>query len=206
MSDASKHLVRRHFEEIWNERNLAACDELIAEDFTEHAAAPFAPSAPGRVHGPAAMRATVGWLVSQFPDIHMEIECIIAERELVAVRVLSTGTNLGTVDGGPRPTGKSFAARQSHWFRIADRQLAEHWSTRDDLSTMLQLGLIQPPKPLRPPAKIELYSERSEMPASTARERSGHRAASVAASSSVATGPSWTIAPTRERGATSRWC
>jgi predicted ester cyclase len=150
MSDASKDLVRRHFEEIWNERDLDACDELMAEDFTENAAAPFAPSAPGEVHGPSAMRGTVKWLVSQFPDIHMEIESIIAERDVVAARVLSTGTNLGTVDGGPRPTGKSFAARQSHWFRIADRQLVEHWSTRDDLSTMLQLGLIQPPVPRRP--------------------------------------------------------
>jgi steroid delta-isomerase-like uncharacterized protein len=149
-SDASKDLVRRHFEEIWNERNLDACDELMAEDFIENAAAPFAPSAPGKVQGPSAMRATVEWLVSQFPDIHMQIESIIAERDLVAARVLSTGTNLGTVDGAPPPTGKCFAARQSHWFRIADRQLVEHWSTRDDLSTMLQLGLIQPPGPARP--------------------------------------------------------
>ena len=63
------------------------------------------------------MRATVQWLVSQFPDIHMEIESIIAEGDLVAARVLSTGTSLGTVGGAPPPTGKSFAARQSHWFR-----------------------------------------------------------------------------------------
>jgi len=51
------------------------------------------------------MRATVQWLVSQFPDIHMEIESIIAEGDLVAARVLSTGTSLGTVGGAPPPTG-----------------------------------------------------------------------------------------------------
>jgi len=33
MSDANKELVRRHFEEIWNERNLAACDEIMAVDY-----------------------------------------------------------------------------------------------------------------------------------------------------------------------------
>jgi steroid delta-isomerase-like uncharacterized protein len=147
MSDTGKNLVRRHFDEIWNERNLAACDELMAEDFMENAAAPFAPTAPGKVHGPSAMRETVKWLVQQFPDIRMEIESIIAEGDLVAARVLSTGTNLGAVDGGVPPTGKSFAARQSHWFRISNGQLIEHWATRDDLSAMTQLGMIQHPGP-----------------------------------------------------------
>lgn len=147
MSSAGKDLVRRHFEEIWNERNLDQCAELMAEDFIEHAAAPFAASAPGKVHGPSAMRGTVQWLVSQFPDIRMEIESIIAEGELVAARILSTGTDLGAVEGGPPPTGKSFAARQTHWFRIADGRLAEHWATRDDLSAMLQIGVINRPGP-----------------------------------------------------------
>ena len=45
------------------------------------------------------------------------------------------------------PTGKRFAARQSHWFRIADGKLAEHWATREDLVAMLQLGVLQPPGP-----------------------------------------------------------
>lgn len=43
------------------------------------------------------------------------------------------------------PTGKRFIARQSHWFRVADGKLVEHWATRDDLTAMLQLGILQPP-------------------------------------------------------------
>ena len=35
MSEANKELVRRHFEEIFNRQNLAACDEGIAEDYWE---------------------------------------------------------------------------------------------------------------------------------------------------------------------------
>ena len=45
------------------------------------------------------------------------------------------------------PTGKRFAARQSHWFRVADATLVEHWATREDLVAMLQLGVVQPPGP-----------------------------------------------------------
>jgi predicted ester cyclase len=145
MSEANKNLVRRHFEEIWNRRDLSVCEEIMAFDYTENAAAPFAMSSPGKVNGPAATRGTVAWLTAQYPDIHMELESIVAEDDLVAVRVLSTGTNLGRVDGGPPATGKPFTARQSHWFRVADGQLCEHWATRDDLTTMLQLGVIQAP-------------------------------------------------------------
>ena len=147
MSEANKTLVRRHFEEIWNARDLAACDELMAADYVENAAAPFATLAPGAVHGPTAMRETVAWLTAQFPDIRMTVEAVIADGDLVAARVLSTGTNLGRIEGGPPATGRTFEARQTHWFRVTGGQLCEHWATRDDLTAMLQLGVLRPPGP-----------------------------------------------------------
>jgi len=145
MSEANKQLVRRHFEETFNRRNLAVCSEIMAEEFVEHAAEPFAKSAPGKVNGPQAMRQTAEWLLAQFPDLHMTIEAMVAEGDTVAVRILSEGTNLGPLNGVLPPTGKRFSARQSHWFRVEDDKLVEHWATREDLPTMLQLGIIQPP-------------------------------------------------------------
>lgn len=144
MSEANKELVRRHFEEIWNRKNLAVADELMAEEYVEHAVAPFGQGEPGRVHGPAAMRQTAEWLLAQFPDLHMTIEAIVAEGDTVAVRILSEGTNLGPLNDVVPPTGKRFAARQSHWFRVEDGKLAEHWAIREDLPAMLQLGVVQP--------------------------------------------------------------
>jgi predicted ester cyclase len=147
MSEANEELVRRHFEELFNGRNLAAADELMAKDYLEHALAPFGRAEPGRVDGPAAMRQTAEWLLAQFPDLHMTIEAMVAEGDTVAVRVLSEGTNLGPLNGVVPPTGRRFAARQSHWFRVADAKLVEHWATREDLVAMLQLGVVQPPGP-----------------------------------------------------------
>jgi predicted ester cyclase len=80
----------------------------------------------------------------------MTVEAIVAEGDTVAVRVLSEGTNLGPLNGVVPATGKRFSARQSHWFRVEDGKLAEHWATREDLSAMLQLGVVQPPG--RPPS------------------------------------------------------
>jgi predicted ester cyclase len=150
MSEANKELVRRHFEELWNHKDLAVADELMARDYLEHAVAPFGQTEPGRVNGPMAMRQTAQWLLTQFPDLQMTIEAMVAEGDTVAVRVPSEGTNLGPLNGVVPPTGKRFAARQSHWFRVADGRLAEHWATREDLVAMLQLGVVQPPA--RPPA------------------------------------------------------
>jgi hypothetical protein len=31
MSDTNKNLVGHHFEEIWDQRTMAACDELMAD-------------------------------------------------------------------------------------------------------------------------------------------------------------------------------
>ena len=45
------------------------------------------------------------------------------------------------------PTGRTFASTQTHWLRIADGQVIEHWANRDDLGTALQLGWV-PPTPL----------------------------------------------------------
>jgi len=145
MSEANKELVRRHFEEIFNRQNFSVCDEIMAEDYVEHAVAPFGQSAPGRVNGPQAIRQTAEWLLAQFPDMRMTIEAMVSEGDIVAFRVLSEGTNLGPLNGVIPPTGSRFGARQSHWYRVADGKLTEHWATREDLQAMLQLGAIQPP-------------------------------------------------------------
>jgi len=103
----------------------------------EHAAAPFAQSAPRRVNGPHAMRASAEWLLARFPDLHMMIEEVISDGDIEVVRILSEGTNCGALDDVVPRTGKRFIARQSHWFRVTGGKLVEHWATRDDPTAML---------------------------------------------------------------------
>jgi hypothetical protein len=44
------------------------------------------------------------------------------------------------------PTGKRFAATQTHWFRLRDGRIVEHWANRDDQGMAMQLGWV-PPSP-----------------------------------------------------------
>jgi hypothetical protein len=50
----------------------------------------------------------------------------------------------GKVERAFAPTGRTFAVTQSHWFRIADGQVVEHWANRDDMGNAIQLGWIPP--------------------------------------------------------------
>ncbi|GHE11163.1 ester cyclase [Streptomyces alanosinicus] len=47
-------------------------------------------------------------------------------------------------DGAFPPTGKTFSVPQTHWCRIADGRLIEHWANHDDLGQAVQLGWIPP--------------------------------------------------------------
>ena len=93
------------------------------------------------------MQSVVEWMVAQFPDVHMTIEAIAVDDDVVVARVLTEGTNLGKLGGVIPPTGKRFSARQTHWYRVRDGKLAEHWATRDDLTAMMQLGVLGPAAP-----------------------------------------------------------
>ncbi len=137
-------LVRAWIEAFSSGRNREGTP-IVADAFVEHAVAPFGGEAPGLVDGPAHLREVSAWLRAQFPDIRMEVEAMAAEAGLVAVLVRSSGTNAGPLNGVIPPTHRRFSSRQTHWFRVADGRLAEHWATRDDLSTMLQLGILPGP-------------------------------------------------------------
>ena len=109
-----------------------------------------------RVPGPAGFYSTALWLRAAFAGLHYDIHHAIAAGELVAVNSTMNGrhtapwavyTGDGTIDTVFPPTNRTFAMTQSHWFRIKDGVIIEHWANRDDLGTARQLGWI-PPTPV----------------------------------------------------------
>ena len=142
-----RELARRFFEDVLNGADPAAVEEIVAERYHEHALAPFGDSEPGVVAGPVHVTEVARSLREQFTDLHITVEHLIADHDHVAALVSSRGTNDGALNGLIPPTGRPFSSRQSHWFRVEHGKLCEHWATRDDLTTMLQLGLIPRPGP-----------------------------------------------------------
>jgi predicted ester cyclase len=106
-----------------------------------------------RVPGPEGFWSTALWLRAAFADLHYEIQHTLCEGGLVAVGSTMCGTHTapwtvytdgGTVDSVFPPTGRPFRATQSHWFRIEEGRILEHWANRDDLGMARQLGWVPP--------------------------------------------------------------
>jgi predicted ester cyclase len=108
---------------------------------------------PSRVPGPEGFYATAVWLRTAFEGLRYEVRHALADGDLVVVNSTMNGrhtapivfhTDDGAVDSVFPPTGRTFAMTQSHWFRMQDGRIAEHWANRDDLGTARQLGWIPP--------------------------------------------------------------
>ena len=124
--------------------------------------------------GPAAFYATALWLRAAYADLAWEIHDVVEDGDLVVVHATMSGRQVGTFvtydpDGSPAQafpaTGASFSTTQSHWLRIADGQVIEHWANRDDLGTAVQLGWT-PPSPVYL-AKMLVATRRARRAAAT---------------------------------------
>ena len=140
MSDQNKTLVRRFFEECVNGKNVALMDRLVSSRFVNRDAL------PGMSADREGYKRQVTEFVTNFPDIHLAIEDVIAEGDKVVVRLTARGTRRGDLKDEP-PAG-----RQATWaailiFRVDGGKIVERWETRDDLGMMRQLGTLPAQEP-----------------------------------------------------------
>ena len=134
-TEENKRITRRVLDELFDKGNLDAADELIHPDFVDHEAPPNNPQ------GPEGLKETITWLRGLWGPMRAEIEDEICEDDKVVARVTMHGRHEGEFLG-KAPTGKEFATKQIHIWRVEDGKVIEHWSVRDDLGQALQLGLI----------------------------------------------------------------
>jgi len=132
----NKELIYAENEEIGSKGNLNGIPQFFAEDFVRH----FLPD-NSRTNGLAELRDRLHHHRKAFPDWTEEIRLMIAEGDLVAVWVRSTGTNSGRYSGRP-PTGNRILTNDISILRIADGKIAEQWFLPDLFSLNSQLGLI----------------------------------------------------------------
>lgn len=135
MTHDNKQITRRLLKELFEDGNMDAADELVDPQFINHEAPPGSPQ------GPEGLKQTVTWLRGLWGPMRADIEDEIAEGDKVVARVRMHGRHIGEFLGRPA-TGKEFATKQIHIWRVKGDKVTEHWSVRDDLGQALQLGLI----------------------------------------------------------------
>ena len=127
---------------------------LYTEDAFNRESATEPPDTRGT--GSVAMFATARWLRIAFSDLAWNIHDVAHDDDLVVVHATMSGRQTGPFAAyGPDgevaavfpPRGRRFAITQTHWFRMRDGRVGEHWANRDDFGMGQQLGWT-PPTPL----------------------------------------------------------
>jgi predicted ester cyclase len=138
-TDDNKALVQQFFEQVINQRNVAALDQ-------------FVPPGGGVNHTvPAGLpqqgKQLLGLYLGAFPDGQVTVEDLLADGDKVVARISIRGTHQGAFRG-IAPTGKQITLLGMHMFRIANGKLVEHWGLTDRLAVLQQVGVAPPLAPM----------------------------------------------------------
>ena len=133
-TEDNKALVRRFYEDVFNQRNLALVDQLFSATHVFH-------NPPTTLHGREEFKQLLSVYITAFPDARFTVEDEIAEGEKVTSRYTFRGTHQGELMGIP-PTGKQVSVTGMIINRIAGGQSVEGWLNFDALGLLQQLGAI----------------------------------------------------------------
>lgn len=118
---SAKDVVEQYLAEALSGRRPEAIDELISSD---------------------EFRQRVTAFRNAFPDLEVETRVLIAEGDLVAGHFIGRGTHQGLFQGMPA-TGKSWEARCTALYRVAEGRIAEAWVNWDLLAILEQIGAVE---------------------------------------------------------------
>ncbi|MFN8492407.1 MAG: ester cyclase [Caldilineaceae bacterium] len=121
-----KAIITRYFTEVWNNRQFALFDQLLAPTVVGHER-----NAPD-VHGIAEMRQLADTFFARFPDAQFTILDLVAEQNTVMVHLRVQATHAAT--------GRAIMVTGMELLRIANGQISETWSNWDELGLFQQIG------------------------------------------------------------------
>ena len=123
----NKALVKSFVEDVFNKHDISATEKYFAKE-NPHA-------------GREGLKQFLSEFFIAFPDIHANIEHIVAENDLVVVFLNFTGTHKGEYQGRPS-TNKQVTTRSADLYRIENEKIVEHWDVVDQLNLLQQTGAI----------------------------------------------------------------
>jgi predicted ester cyclase len=122
MLEQNKDLVRRIFEEIWNQGNLAVIDERFASDYLGHS--------PAEIRGPEGVKKLATAMRGAFTGFRYTTKDQIAEGDRVVTRWTVSGKHEGEFQDLP-PSGKQVTMTGIDIVRIANSKIIESWTNKE---------------------------------------------------------------------------
>jgi steroid delta-isomerase-like uncharacterized protein len=133
-TDENKAVARRFFEEVVSHGSLDVVDAICAPDYRLHATL----SGPDAIDRDQLKDLVRSWR-SSFDEGRIRIEDIVAEGDLVAARMLETGTHTGEFNG-VQPSGREVNYGSMTFLRFLDGKIVEHWGLLDMPTLLRQIG------------------------------------------------------------------
>ena len=131
----NKALVQRFYEEVINQKNLAALDNFVSPTAVNHTVPSGLPQGPSQF---------LSLHLNAFPDVNATVVDLLADGDKVVALVSIHGTHQGAFRAAS-PTGKPISVMAINIFRIVNGKMVEHWGLADRLSALQQLGIVPPP-------------------------------------------------------------
>lgn len=130
--EENKALIRRYYDELWNQWKFELAEELIDQDVR------FRGSLGRMVAGRGGLIGYMKHVQAAFPDYYNSIEELVAEDDRVVARLIYTGTHQGEIFG-IAPTGRRIRYAGVGIFQISGGRIVEGWVLGDLAGLLLQL-------------------------------------------------------------------
>ncbi len=113
-------LIKRWFNEVFNERRIEAIEETLSPNFIGH-------YEHGKFQGFNGWKENIyDLLIKAIPDFHIELEDVIANGDYVVTRWKAQGIHAGELFGVP-PLGKKIELSGMSWTKIIDGKIIGNW-------------------------------------------------------------------------------
>lgn len=113
-------IVISFFERVYNQKDFDYVMDIYADDYYEH-------SETGARSKQDCRKIIMGAFVA-FPDLHVEVNELVAQDEIVATRLTFTVTHKNEIFGVPT-TNKTIAFEAMEFFKVSEGLITESWGS-----------------------------------------------------------------------------
>lgn len=137
--EANKNAFQRFVDQVINAHNVNMIDSFCHADFVNHN-----PDPGHSGKGIDDLKTTFTEFFTAFPDMKGTVNFMVAEGDKVVAHLNLSGTNTGPM-GNMTPTNKPMSMDGIDIITIKDGKATERWGFFDNMSMMVQLGLMPAP-------------------------------------------------------------
>jgi len=136
MAATNKELVKKFYQEVWNERKAQCVEKYLSPS---HALVD--PNATDTKTGPEAYKTVLARFLRAFSNLKFEVQEMVCEKDKVVASWMITGVHSGEYNG-LAPTNKKITVEGISIHQIADGKIMDTYSVWDTLGLMKKVGAV----------------------------------------------------------------